>query len=124
MIPRGNNCEYCYENFKTYGEGRVIAKKNFTQKSRQFVRKISSQGSLLEYVIITSSVRNTRLFRYCLRVFEDFVIVQVSAGICFGCQRRERPEVTSPFDSVTPLLYKWSVDISYAIFSSRLKISL
>jgi hypothetical protein len=59
------------------------------------------------------------LCRYVLPVFlltfssyEGFVVFEISTGSSFGRYRgRGKPEVTSPIDSSTPLLYQWSVDI-------------
>jgi hypothetical protein len=66
------------------------------------------------------------------RVFEGFVIFQISTGSCFGHQGRGKPEVTSPFDSSTPLSYSGLLTSfaylfpfkSYSTFSLRLEIPI
>jgi hypothetical protein len=80
-------------------------------------------------------------------VFVSLYFIRLSAAVCeflrvlwfsrfrpevvSGTRGRGEPEVTSPFDYSTPLLYEWSVDIfclfsfrSYSTFSFRLQIPI
>jgi hypothetical protein len=45
------------------------------------------------------------------RVFEGFVVSRFRPEVVSGTSWRGKPEVTSPFDLSTPLLYQLSVDI-------------
>jgi hypothetical protein len=45
-----------------------------------------------------------------LRVSAGFVVFRFRPEVVSRTRGRGKPEVTSPFDSSTSLLYKWSVD--------------